>query len=70
MGEWLDACKGQGKTFQGFDTSACVAEVGDGGHGRHAPRQTRRVGPARHCRLRAIRTPEKFVHLETRKKWL
>ena len=27
MREWLDACKGEGKTFQGFDTSACVAEV-------------------------------------------
>ena len=27
MGEWLDACKGQGKTFQGFDTAACVAEI-------------------------------------------
>ena len=27
MREWLDACKGEGKTFQGFDTAACVAEI-------------------------------------------
>ena len=27
MEEWLDACKGKGKTFQGFDTAAMVAEI-------------------------------------------
>lgn len=27
MQEWLDACKGCTKTFQGFDTAACVAEI-------------------------------------------
>jgi hypothetical protein len=27
MQEWLDACKGRAKTFQGFDTAASVAEI-------------------------------------------
>ena len=62
MREWLDACKGEGKTFQGFDTSACVAEIAMVGMVAMRLGKADRVGQRcpqgqRHCGRRAARPP-------------
>lgn len=69
MGEWLAACKGEGKTFQGFDTAACVAEVAMVGM------VAMRLGKAvewdsEALKVKGIAEAEPLVHLEQRKKWL
>jgi hypothetical protein len=69
MGEWIDACKGEGKTFQGFDTAACVAEIAMVGM------VAMRVGKpiewdSESLQVKGIAEAAPFVHLEQRKKWL
>ncbi len=69
MREWLDACKGQGKTFQGFDTAACVAEIAMVGM------VAMRLGEAIEwdsdaLQVKGIAAAEPLVHMEQRKKWL
>jgi hypothetical protein len=69
MGEWLDACKGEGRTFQGFDTAACVAEIAMVGM------VAMRLGKAVEwdtaaLKVKGIADAERWVHLEQRKKWL
>ncbi len=69
MGEWLDACKGQGKTFQGFDTSATVAEVAM--VGMVAMRLGKPVEwDSDGLKVKGMPEAEPFVHLEQRQKWL
>jgi hypothetical protein len=69
MGEWLDACKGQGLTFQGFDSSATVAEVAMVGM------VAMRLGQPVEWDSDALKVKgqpdaEPLVHLEQRKNWL
>ena len=69
MCEWLDACKGEGKTFQGFDTAACVAEIAMVGM------VAMRLGQpiewdSDALKVKGIAEAEPFVHFEQRKKWL
>jgi hypothetical protein len=69
MREWLDACKGEGKTFQGFDTAACVAEIAMVGM------VAMRLGQpiqwdSDAMRVKGVANAEPLVHLEQRKKWL
>jgi hypothetical protein len=69
MREWLDACKGEGKTFQGFDTSACVAEIAM--VGMVAMRLGRPVEwDSEALKVKGIAEAEPLVHLAQRKKWL
>jgi hypothetical protein len=69
MREWLDACKGQGKTFQGFDTAACVAEIAMVGMVAMRLGQPIEWDTAA-LKVKGIADAEPFVHLEQRKKWL
>jgi hypothetical protein len=69
MGEWLNACKGDGQTFQGFDSSATVAELAMVGM------VAMRLGKAvewdsEALKVKGIAEAERLVHLEQRKKWL
>ena len=69
MREWLDACKGEGKTFQGFDTSACIAEVAM--VGMVAMRLGKPVEwDSEALKVKGQADAEPWVHLEQRKKWL
>jgi hypothetical protein len=69
MREWLDACKGEGKTFQGFDTAACVAEIAM--VGMVAMRLGQPVDwDTDALKVKGIAGAERFVHLEQRMKWL
>ena len=69
MREWLGACKGQGKTFQGFDTAASVAEIAMVGM------VAMRLGQPIEwdtdaLEVKGMPAAEPFVHLKQRKKWL
>ena len=69
MGEWLNACKGEGKTFQGFDTAACVAEIAM--VGMVAMRLGKTIEwDSDALKVKGIAEAEPLVHLEQRKKWL
>ena len=69
MREWLDACKGEGKTFQGFDTAACVAEIAM--VGMVAMRLGKPIEwDSDALKVKGIADAEQFVHLKQRKKWL
>jgi hypothetical protein len=69
MGEWIAACKGETKTFQGFDTAADVAEIAMTGM------VALRLGKPIEWDSAAMKVknaPEAapLVHREQRKKWL
>lgn len=69
MGEWLQACKGEGKTFQGFDTAACVAEIAM--VGMVAMRLGKSIEwDSEALKVKGVDEAEPLVHLEQRKKWL
>ncbi len=69
MGEWLDACKGQGRTFQGFDTAACVAEIAM--VGMVAMRLGKPIEwDSEALKVKGVAEAEPLVHMEVRKKWL
>lgn len=69
MLEWLDACKGQGKTFQGFDTSANIAEIAM--VGMVAMRLGKEIEwDSEALKVKGLPEAEPWVHLEQRKKWL
>jgi hypothetical protein len=69
MREWLDACKGEGKTFQGFDTAACVAEIAM--VGMVAMRLGKPIDwDSKALRVKGDADAEPLVHLAQRKKWL
>ncbi len=69
MREWLEACKGQGKTFQGFDTAACVAEIAM--VGMVAMRLGKPIEwDSEALQVKGIADAEQFVHLKQRTKWL
>jgi hypothetical protein len=69
MVEWLEACKGKGKTFQGFDTAACVAEIAMVGM------VAMRLGKAiewdsEALEVKGMPEAQPLVQLAQRKKWL
>ena len=67
--EWIDACKGEGQTFQGFDTSACIAEVAM--VGMVAMRLGKPIEwDSTALKVKGLPEAEPFVNLEVRKKWL
>jgi hypothetical protein len=69
MREWLDACKGEGKTFQGFDSSATVAEVAMVGMvAMHLGKSIE--WDSEGLKVTGVAEAEPLVHLEHRKKWL
>ncbi len=69
MREWLDACKGEGQTFQGFDSSAPMAEAAM--VGMVAMRLGRPVEwDSEALRVKGIPEAEPLVRLEHRKQWL
>jgi hypothetical protein len=69
MREWLDACKGEGKTFQGFDSSGSVAEVAM--VGMVALRLGKSIEwDSESLQVKGVAEAEPLVHLEQRKKWL
>lgn len=69
MREWLAACKGEGRTFQGFDSSATVAEVAM--VGMVAMRLGKTVEwDSENLKVKGIAEAEPLVQLEHRKKWL
>jgi hypothetical protein len=69
MLEWLNACKGQGRTFQGFDTAACVAEIAM--VGMVAMRLGKSIEwDSDALKVKGVADAERFVHLEQRRKWL
>jgi len=69
MGEWLAACKGGPKTFQGFETAANVAEIAMVGM------VTLRFGKpiewdSAALKVKGAPEADPLVHREQRKKWL
>ena len=69
MGEWLDACKGAGKTFQGFETAADVAEIAM--LGIVALRMGKPIEwDSENLKAKGMPEADKWIHLEMRKKWL
>jgi len=69
LNEWLDACKGEGRTFQGVDSSATIAEVAM--VGMVAMRLGRPVEwDSEALQVKGIPEAEPLVHLEQRKEWL
>jgi hypothetical protein len=69
MGEFLTACKGGQKTFQGFETAACVAEIAMTGM------IALRFGRPIQWDSAALKVPgtpeaEPFIHRPMRSKWL
>jgi len=69
MGEWLDACKGKLKTFQGFDTAAMVAEIAM--TGMVALRLGKPIEwDSEALKVKGAPEADRWVHLEQRKKWL
>lgn len=69
MGEWLDACKGLGRTFQGFDSSAAIAEVAM--VGMVAMRLGKPVEwDSERLQVKDLPEAAPLVHLEQRKQWL
>jgi hypothetical protein len=69
MLEWLQACKGEGRTFQGFDTAACVAEIAM--VGMVAMRLGKPIEwDSDALRVKGLAEAEPLVHLPRRSKWL
>ena len=67
--EWLDACRGQGKTFSDFDIGGKLTEIGLAGVlGLRAGKSLDWDG----VKMQATNAPQaaRFVHSEYRKKWL
>ena len=67
--EWLDACRGQGKTFSDFDIGGKLTEIGLAGVvGLRTGKNLDWDGE----KMEAKNAPEaaRFVHTEYRKKWL
>ncbi|MCS7306177.1 MAG: Gfo/Idh/MocA family oxidoreductase [Thermoguttaceae bacterium] len=69
MKEWLDACKGQGQTFQPLEIAAPIAEVALIGI------VALRVGQSIQWDNAAMKVPglpeaDRWIHLEQRQKWL
>jgi len=69
MGEWIRACKGGPKTFQGFDSAANVAEIAMVGM------VTLRLGKpiewdSQSLKVRGMPEADPFIHRPHRKKWL
>jgi predicted dehydrogenase len=67
--EWIDACRGQGKTFSDFDTGGKLTEIGLSGI------VALRTGKSLQWdgeKMEAKNAPEaaRFVHTEYRKKWI
>jgi hypothetical protein len=69
MEEWLEACKGKGKTFQGFDTAAMVAEIAM--TGIVALRFGKPIEwDSEALKVKGAPEADPFVKREPRKKWL
>jgi hypothetical protein len=69
MLEWLQACKGVLKTFQGFDIAAKAAEFGM--TGIVALRAGRPIEwDSENLKAKGCPEADKFIHLSSRKKWL
>jgi len=69
MREWLDACKGEGKTFQGFDTAAPICEIAM--VGIVALRLGKPVQwDSASMKVKDAPEAEVLVHRPQRKKWL
>jgi predicted dehydrogenase len=69
MQEWLDACKGAGETFQGFVSSADIAEVAM--VGMVALRYGKPIAwDSLNMKARGEPGADPWIHLEPRKKWL
>ena len=67
--EWIDACRGQGKTFSDFDTGGKLTEIGLAGVvGIRTGKSLDWDGE----KMEAKNAPEaaRFVHTECRRKWL
>jgi predicted dehydrogenase len=67
--EWIDACRGQGKTFSDFDTGGKLTEIGLAGV---VAIRTGKSIDWNGEKMQATNAPEaaKFVHPEYRTKWL
>lgn len=69
MQEFLDACKGLTKTFQGFESAACVAEIAM--VGIVALRLGRPIEwDSAHLKVQGVPEAEPLVHRPQRTKWL
>ena len=69
MGEWLAACKGGPKTFQGFETAAMVAEIAM--VGMLAMRLGKPIEwDSEALKVKGLPEAEPLIHREQRKKWL
>ncbi|MBM3887896.1 MAG: Gfo/Idh/MocA family oxidoreductase [Verrucomicrobia bacterium] len=69
MLEWLLACKGGAKTFQGFDIAAKAAEFGM--TGIVALRAGRTIEwDSKNLKAKGCPEADRFIHLPVRKKWL
>jgi len=69
MQEWLDACKGEGATFQGFGTAASVAEIAM--VGMVALRLGKPIQwDSEGMKVKGAPEADPLVHREQRKKWL
>jgi len=69
MGEWLGACRGGPKTFQGFDTAAMVAEIAM--VGMTALRFGKPIEwDSEALKVKGEPAAEPFIHREVRQKWL
>jgi predicted dehydrogenase len=67
--EWIDACRGQGRTFSDFDTGGKLTEIGLAGVVALRARKTIEWDGER---MQATNAPEaaRFVHTEWRRKWI
>jgi hypothetical protein len=67
--EWIDACRGQGKTFSDFDTGGKLTEIGLAGV---VAVRTRKSLDWDGEKMQASNAPEaaRFVRTEYRTKWL
>ena len=67
--EWIDACRGQGKTFSDFDIGGKLTEIGLSGV---VALRTGKSLDWNGEKMRADNAPEadRFVHTEQRRKWL
>ncbi len=67
--EWIDACRGQGKTYSDFDTGGKLTEIGLAGV---VAIRTRKSLDWDGDKMQASNSPEaaRFVRTEYRTKWL
>jgi hypothetical protein len=69
MEEWLDACRGNGTTFQGFDTAAMIAEIAT--VGIVALRLGRPIEwDSDNLKVKGVPEAEPLVMREPRRQWL